>query len=173
MARPARYPIIPPRKMSTLASAIMTHYKSRKCLMPWHFKDDFKISLFLFYLSQLTVTPLDQELVLVWAPWRHSPNYGIGKDGVLSSPNQHTNKEMIYLCWRYLSHKVTPSSYFQSHGCFRSKRFAAIEHVSTAANKLLRICDVNIRIAFAFAGSTDRVLVTFQRHAIESACLNI
>ena len=33
-----------------------------------------------------------------------------------------------------------------------------VEHNSTAANYLLRICDVHIRIAFAFAGSMNQAL---------------
>ena len=45
-----------------------------------------------------------------------------------------------------------------SHGCFRSKCFAEVEHSSTVKNYLLRICDFKIRIAIAFAGSMNRVL---------------
>ena len=46
-----------------------------------------------------------------------------------------------------------------SHGCFRSKCFTRVEHSSTVKNYLLRICDLKICIAIAFAGSMNRVLV--------------
>ena len=37
-----------------------------------------------------------------------------------------------------------------------------VEYKSTAANYLLRICDVNIRFAFAFAGSMNLALQYFR-----------
>ncbi len=45
--------------------------------------------------------------------------------------------------------------------CFRCECFAGLlEHMTTLPNRSLRICDVNIRFAFAFAGSMNRALMS-------------
>ena len=46
----------------------------------------------------------------------------------------------------------------KSQPCFRGERFAGVYHISTDANYLLQICDVQICFAFAFAGSMNRAL---------------
>ena len=93
-------------------------------------------------------------------------------------PTNHTNKSSINLvqallvtpCSTLLC-RVKPGSYFlrmrmrsdfdvnlTSHPPFAAIIRKGVEQRATAANCSLRICDVKIRFAFAFAGSMNRTL---------------
>ena len=85
---------------------------------------------------------------------------------------------MLYLCmYRFV--RLKPGSYFMqmrmrsefdvnltSQPSFRSDIRKWVEQSCPAANFSLRICDVNIRIAFAFTESMNQALVGTYWHSL-------